>query len=636
MLYVCIEMMVCGIQSFNPSSLLPFFPPSLPSFTKVVFISCTCPAVASIKTWHESAWVTTVSWGVGCIASFAMAYILNKAKRNAMDLMKNDFLCQICGDILADPHMPSSGCDHKYCYTCIKKSLKKANQCPVCRLPLQPRELARCHKLAELLKDFNTMNEAFVQIVHLTAAEEEQAVSSGGQKKSTKDQRLVQEDESTALEVFLDPPNGSPVDPPSPKISLKQAGDPALGSVRGGYSSSNDGEVGKSAVDDNAEDIRFLKEELSREEREIEELRAILHAQKNRTAYGRSDETLFSRQGFTSMQTVHATGCRVAAVAGTTTLAEEPGKCVPQLRTASGGVGTDVELTPSPPCPSPTPHTATKPVPKEGRAVTTPRELVFAVSQCTADDVQTLVGRFIPWASEQGFGQVRFDKMVTPETTHLLNVPGKGGKGSCRRTMKFFRAVAVRAWVLDVRWIYACLESKLWVDEEDFEFCAGDMDPAPKLSYVDSRSKTMLMGGARMSRMARFPRASCHHMFADDAVLPCFRSTLLDGYTLYVYRDFSAVKLKTTELTELIRLSGGTAMSYAQLQLLDRIEEKDRQNCFLICPMKGMMGSIARALQEGHKIRIVTHNWLLDSVSANELQDVYKESYCTVERARCN
>ena len=144
----------------------------------------------------------------------------------------------------------------------------------------------------------------------------------------------------------------------------------------------------------------------------------------------------------------------------------------------------------------------------------------------------------------------------------------------------------------------------------------------------------MLMGGARMSRMERFPRASCHHMFADDAVLPCFRSTLLDGYTLYVYRDFSAVKLKTTELTELIRLSGGTAMSYAQLQSLDRIEEKDRQNCFLICPMKGMMGSIARALQEGHKIRIVTHNWLLDSVSANELQDVYKESYCTVEQVR--
>ena len=126
------------------------------------------------------------------------------------------------------------------------------------------------------------------------------------------------------------------------------------------------------------------------------------------------------------------------------------------------------------------------------------------LSQKEKRQVQEFLSK--PWALKY---RVRLEENVDVNTTHVITKvvkkDSRTGALKCRRTIKYFHGVAVQAWILSADWITQCLKKDKWLDEEKFEIVCGDKDPSPQMKFVPSRRSKLAMGGARKSRLNRFP-----------------------------------------------------------------------------------------------------------------------------------
>jgi hypothetical protein len=676
-------------------------------------------------------------------------------------------LCQVCGDIFEDPHMPSSGCDHKYCYPCIRGKLRTANQCPVCRLPLAPRDLKKCHKLGELLKEFRIMNTAYTKLLSLIP-------TTGRPDKPTPTSKIQ---ENKAPRGFDTDDNEEAERPDSQAAGGDDMGEEETASHREPFETGDGERVAlvaspivlpespSSQEDDHGEDepdvdsispqgILKYGDENDKEEETLDELPESLpfrsDAKSSRDGPYEIEETQFDSLSEGNDPALVASQQSASPSRRLSFGAQKADRSYPQgdsesaslaslsQQSAGGNEAGGVEFTElerlaaeleheemevlryqkiieekrrrkrmrdgnvrgdSPVCGG---RRAEADVDDEGEAdeegdnddetlvesesqerftrkrqrrgqedsmdaiddefasedetssdknqflvpqrllrspkrqddrpnIVTNKTVVLVASMLTPPQ-RSLVRHFQEWKGWEECGySVRVERTVTPETTHLITQQGGGGSGSstpcCRRTMKFFQAVAVHAWVVDIMWVSTSLADNELKVEEEFEFVAGDRDPTPEMVYVPMRSENLLMGGARKSRMERFPNRT----FVDMAKgFPTGGSDLLSSYNLYIYRNFKTVKMDRKDLVALAELAGATVLpnsDWTQLQATQhaRKDSRDGKTTLLVCPLKGLMKSTVESFEES--VPVVSHCWLLDSVSTCNAIDHTKESY---------
>ncbi|XP_076807031.1 BRCA1-associated RING domain protein 1-like [Clavelina lepadiformis] len=167
------------------------------------------------------------------------------------------------------------------------------------------------------------------------------------------------------------------------------------------------------------------------------------------------------------------------------------------------------------------------------------------------------------------------------------------------RTLKFLQAVASGSWVITENWLDECLKLCCKVSELEFQI---------KGSYNDHR-----LGGPLRSSLAK---------------LKCL-PRLFDGCHFFLYGRFSSPSPTKTELSELIKVSGGSVLSR---------EPKPHSDCVQACQKvpyhakpdtdqyfftyyiiyDSSQQQQPRLVRQG-KVCAVTVNWLLDCISQFEL-----------------
>ena len=253
------------------------------------------------------------------------------------------------------------------------------------------------------------------------------------------------------------------------------------------------------------------------------------------------------------------------------------------------------------------------------------------LSQKEKRQVQEFLSK--PWALKY---RVRLEENVDVNTTHVITKvvkkDSRTGALKCRRTMKYFHGVAVQAWILSADWITQCLKKDKWLDEEKFEIVCGDKDPSPQMKFVPSRRSKLAMGGARKSRLTRFPLTNFDSLVDFNTSR---RSSLLNGYDICIWHDFAKVRLERDQVVKLCSLSGAKVVSADTLPKLqgapddgvDPDADQWPKKPVLVCPQKGMPLNAAKIHEQKYNIYVVNHTWLLDTVSQNDIKNPLNEHF---------
>ena len=702
--------------------------------------------------------------------------LLSVDKINALQEFRKDFLCQICGEIFQDPMMPSTGCDHKYCEDCIFSHFRTGNWCPVCKLPLVPRDLRQCHKLGEILNEFKTLNSmyAIIQLwtnknsnkngiskietneennveifssdkadsnepsqnscdntkssddncnsrVLQTSNEEGRSDKTGVSaldKPDLEDPALVasqssitpskylfpvttdhvrgslnyehddenyktnnntsnhrissfiieetmdmqetlnndneEEDEDNKEKYLEQPKNLNIIDSNGNETTMKyndsNDDDNNVPSSGSSSSESEDDDDNDYDDDENLIDLDQLKKQIEREENELKELQGKTkvikdvedNKKKDLTNYNtnkRIREEFDSHHKYDENDSKGAYKLRVVdenVVQNTKRIRITEDVCndgnlaeiIEGISKGSDDKVNDVRE-----------HNVVA-IKKDHIGESSSKRAIFKkkavfVTSMLSQDQRGQVEEVLDksWASK--FNPT-IQKDVSIHTTHIITrvakVHSATGALQCRRTMKYFHGVAVQAWIISINWIVACLNQNKWVDEEQYEIVCGDKDPMPVFETVPNLKLKLPMGGARRSRLKRFPFCNFESMV--DFRISRSKS-LLNDFKICVWHDFEQVKLKREEVVKLCRLSGATIVE--QSNLLKNLktnnygddceEDQWQKKVVLVCPQIGMPIRSAKAYENDYNIYVVNHTWLLDTVSQSNIKNPMNRNF---------
>ena len=675
--------------------------------------------------------------------------LLSVEKINALQELRKDFLCQICGEIFEEPMMPSTGCDHKYCYTCIYDHFRFGNSCPICKLPLVPKDLRSCHKLGEILNEFKTLNDMYAIIQRCTSAAGDMSTGTGDSKKCGKQGQLQPSSDSAKMDNALSTPasnNGNEqfenVDGVENLVVGKQHQDDSIvksdnekslsqasanvmdnettggcnrreedgslsvsqnnmdlsqsinlsyavpisnvdhvkGSLEydnedyyrdnktrasslvieetiGMEETANDSEADitspflkadnsnctkanteKQAVNTDEEcsssssdsdsdgddliDLDQLKQQIEKEERELKELQT-------RTSGKTSDVGLRTKKTAERASEKANGGVRELRVVDGNVPRQQKRQRSPQKKNYGSDDMDMLEEKRS--------HKKAKSCAGSSSAITQQsfcKEAVLVMSMLSQHEKHQ-VKQFLskPWALNY---KVRLEENVDVNTTHIITKVVKKdrrtGALQCRRTMKYFHGVAVQAWILSADWITQCLKKDKWLDEEKFEIVCGDKDPSPQMRFISSRRSKLAMGGARKSRLKRFPSKNFDSLVDFNT---SSRNSLLNGYNICVWHDFADVRLERDQVVKLCSLSGAKVVSADTLPkaqeahdcCIDSDVEQWPKKTVLVCPQQGMPLDAAKSYEQKYNIYVVNHTWLLDTVSQNDIKNPLNEHF---------
>jgi len=204
--------------------------------------------------------------------------------------------------------------------------------------------------------------------------------------------------------------------------------------------------------------------------------------------------------------------------------------------------------------------------------------------------------------------------------THLLMVTKtKDGKRRCKRTLKYLQAVARGIWVVDVRWLQACVNQESHVSEGTYEVHADHF--APKLNGPSRARNSTDKQRKQLFQNKRF--------FIENSVKPPHARALAD-----IARLCGAIVLQgcSTDETRLIpprNHSGWTATDVAA-------DMSVMCKTIIISTSKQKIRPIVRQSHGKSKVPIapggtvvVRAAWLFDCVNCFELLDCAEYQYET-------
>ena len=165
----------------------------------------------------------------------------------------------------------------------------------------------------------------------------------------------------------------------------------------------------------------------------------------------------------------------------------------------------------------------------------------------------------------------------TEQVTHLVLPTGKGQKAS--RTLKYLQGIVIGCAVISQDWVVVCAEQSKYVDVEDY-LLVGDKVAlgAPKAAYLDKNKASLFK--------------DCVVSFIGDFQAPC---------------------PPREELENLIVLGSG------KLHKENDAVEAHKLH-YVVCDASTSPEEVKEATEGQAKAHIVTHHWLLDSLSHYALQ----------------
>ena len=744
--------------------------------------------------------------------------LLSVDKINALQELRKDFLCQICGEIFEDPMMPSTGCDHKYCEECIYSHFRVGNSCPVCKLPLVPKDLRQCHKLGEILSEFKKLNEMYAIIQKCTSKinnnknnkgnkkdnnnnsdkpitnnknndvpkatgengnKDESKYSESLLKQNSKDnvsQTSINDNDSEQDNASISSLNKKDMEDPAliasqssvknvsqtsindndseqdnasiSSLNKKDMEDPALIASQSSVSPSkhlfptsttttnatiervqgsfdydnneddnhyndpnidlnqrastfvveetmdmqeslnsnndnqnmvfsetpmsnnninnhdnddNDDDDDSSSSDSNSSDddddydenlidLNQLKKQIEKEENELKELQGKTNSSKDENI---SDENNHHEHSISSTKKRNRGGDNSSTITNKNVESHELRVLDKNVieskrrRVTKGAHKNGIN-------PKNMNNSDEDYDPEEDMVLTNDnddsnrnntnyiKKAVFVASMLSHDQkgqVEDFLSK--SWALKYN---PSLQNDVDIHTTHVITRTATKASSNikalqCRRTIKYFHGVAVQAWIISIDWIVECLKQNKWVDEEQYEIVCGDKDPTPKLEDLPTRGLILPMGGARRSRLKRFPLNNFESMVDFNSS----RSrSLLNGYKVCVWHNFQQVRLDREKVVKLCNLSGATIIEEEDLPKKmnnDTYDDNVDQDYWpkkvvLICPQVGMSVRAAKSYEQGHDIYVVNHTWLLDTVSQNDIKNPTNHNFSFTKLGR--
>ena len=706
--------------------------------------------------------------------------LLSVDKINALQELRKDFLCQICGEIFEDPMMPSTGCDHKYCEECIYSHFRVGNSCPVCKLPLVPKDLRQCHKLGEILSEFKKLNEMYAIIQKCTSkinnnknnkgnkkdnnnnsdkpitnsknndvpkatgengnkdeskysesllkqnskdnvsqtsindndSEQDNASISSLNKKDMEDPALIASQSSVSPSKHLFPTSTTTTNTTiervqgsfdydnneddnhynDPNIDLNQRASTFVveetmdmqeslnshndnqnmvfsetpmsnNNINNHDNDDNDDDDDSSSSDSNSSDddddddddenlidLNQLKKQIEKEENELKELQGKTNSSKDENI---SDENNHHEHSISSTKKRNRGGDNSSTITNKNVESHELRVLDKNVieskrrRVTKGAHKNGID-------PKTMNNSDEDYDPEEDMVLTNDnddsnrnntnyiKKAVFVASMLSHDQkgqVEDFLSK--SWALKYN---PSLQNDVDIHTTHVITRTATKASSNikalqCRRTIKYFHGVAVQAWIISIDWIVECLKQNKWVDEEQYEIVCGDKDPTPKLEDLPTRGLILPMGGARRSRLKRFPLNNFESMVDFNSS----RSrSLLNGYKVCVWHNFQQVRLDREKVVQLCNLSGATIIEEEDLPKKmnnDTYDDNVDQDYWpkkvvLICPQVGMSVRAAKSYEQGHDIYVVNHTWLLDTVSQNDIKNPTNHNFSFTKLGR--
>ncbi|CAK7349320.1 unnamed protein product [Dovyalis caffra] len=194
---------------------------------------------------------------------------------------------------------------------------------------------------------------------------------------------------------------------------------------------------------------------------------------------------------------------------------------------------------------------------------------------------------------------VRVTKFWRSNVTHVIAATDPDG--ACTRTLKVLMAILNGKWVLTIDWIKACMESMHPVDEEPYEIS------------LDSHGSRDGPKTGRLNSINNAPK-------------------LFNGLSFYFVGDFVAGYKEG--LQSLVIAGGGTILKSAE-ELVEQRHDLVSPSTTLIvynldppqgCKLGDEVSIIWRRANEAGDLaakvgsQVIGHTWLLESISAYELQ----------------
>ncbi|XP_069101758.1 uncharacterized protein [Argopecten irradians] len=176
----------------------------------------------------------------------------------------------------------------------------------------------------------------------------------------------------------------------------------------------------------------------------------------------------------------------------------------------------------------------------------------------------------------------KMSEVFTEDVTHVVIKTDPEGSRICDRTLKFFKSIAKKCWLLDYQWIVDSVSAGHLLPEEDFEVIGDTV--TEKKHY-----------GPKISRLAESP--------------------LLKDYQIYFYGR--TCDISKDDLEDLATSCGGSLLDSAK-----RLTPESRQLAvacvdeFTSDYDKKQVTTMTMGLQT------VSHDWLLDSITVFQVQDL--------------